>query len=255
MKTCLSITTCKRLDLFLTTVISLKKYCIDFDIIDEILHFDDSSPDDDRIKMEYCFKQLFPSTKYTKHFFERDSFDSDKRHMEIMKVWKHNIEKKNFEFCFHIEDDWKFIEYFSIKDAISVLLEHNNISLVGFSWEKKNFPPNFFIPQMIGDFWEWYYSDKYPLCDGLMYDEVEMKYLPNDSWVRIPNWPYFGFRPAIHDVKKLSKLETFKDTEISFELEFALRFAKLYKSYFHIKRICYHIGNEKSSYNLNESKR
>jgi hypothetical protein len=255
MKTCLSITTCKRLDLFLKTITSLKKYCLDFDVIDEIIHFDDSSSDEDRIQMEDCFKLLFPNTKYTKHFFEKDSFISDKRHMEIMKIWKQTIENNDSDFCFHIEDDWEFIEFFSISNAISVLSEHSNIALVGFSWEKKNFPPDFFIPQIIGDFWEWYYSDTHPLCDALMYDDVEMKYLPEGHWVKIINWPYFGFRPAIHDVKKLSKLETFIETEMSFELEFAVRFAKLYKSFLHINRICYHIGNEKSSYNLNESKR
>ena len=41
----------------------------------------------------------------------------------------------------------------------------------------------------------------------------------------------------------------------SFELEFALRFAKKYKSFLHFERICYHIGNNNSSYNLNNSER
>jgi len=255
MKICLSITTCKRLDLFLETINSLKKYCKDFEVIDEIIHFDDSSSNEDRIQMEDCFSILFPNTKYTKHYFNENSFESNKRHMEIMKIWKYVLEHEGFDYCFHIEDDWEFIDYFSIVDAVSVLSEHNDIALIGFSWEKKIFPNDFFKPKIIGNYWEWYYSNKHEINEALMFDEVEMKYLPEGHWTKIINWPYFGFRPAVHDVKKLSKLDTFKNSEMSFELEFAVRFAKLYKSFLHINRICYHIGNEKSSYNLNESKR
>ena len=255
MKTCLSITTCKRLDFFLETINSLKKYCTDFQVIDEIIHFDDSSSNEDRAQMEECFSNLFPNTKYTKHYFNENSFESNQRHMEIMKIWKYVIECEHFDYCFHIEDDWKFINYFSIMDAVSVLSEHVDIALIGFSWEKKIFPNEFFTPQIIGNFWEWYYSDKHGLNEALMLDEVEMNYMNEGGWTMITNWPYFGFRPAIHDVKKLSKLDTFKETEMSFELEFAVRFAKLYKSFLHIQRICYHIGENKSSYDLNKSKR
>jgi len=82
-----------------------------------------------------------------------------------------------------------------------------------------------------------------------------MKYLPEGDWVKVINWPYFGFRPAIHDIKKLKTIDNFNGNMDSFELEFALRFAKKYKSFLHLERICYHIGIHNSSYNLNNSER
>jgi hypothetical protein len=140
-------------------------------------------------------------------------------------------------------------------DGIDLLDDNEDIALVGYSWEKKKFPTELFTPRIIGDFWEWYYSEKHKLNESLFVDEVEIKYLPEGYWVNYINWPYFGFRPAIHDIKKLKTIDNFNENMDSFELEFALRFAKKYKSFLHLERICYHIGIHNSSYNLNNSER
>jgi hypothetical protein len=172
-----------------------------------------------------------------------------------MKIWKTNNENFNFDYVFHLEDDWLFQQNFKLLDGISLLTDNNDIALVGYSWEKKIFPPELFTARIIGDFWEWYYSEKHKLNESLFLDEVEIKYLPGGDWVNYINWPYFGFRPAIHDIKKLKTIDNFNGDMHSFELEFALRFAKKYKSFFHLERICYHIGTNNSSYNLNNSER
>jgi hypothetical protein len=249
----LTITTCKRYDLFKQTIESFVKHCEDSHIITHIIHYDDSSSNEDRIKMKNDLMFLFPNTKIHSKTFERDSFTTNKRHLEIMKLWKEEV--RYFDYVFHLEDDWLFIEDFSLLEGIELLKLNDEVALVGYSWEKKKFPVDLFTPRQIGNFWEWFYSDKHEVNELMFLDEVEMKYRPEGFWIKYVNWPYFGFRPGIHDIKKLNTLDNFNDTLTSFELEFAIRFAKKYKSFLHLERICYHIGDNISSYNLNNSKR
>jgi hypothetical protein len=251
----LTITTCKRYSLFKKTIESFKHYCLDSDLINEIFHYDDSSSIEDRVLMYSDLRSLFPNIIIHSIPFDSLNFSNGKRHMEIMKIWKSNNEKHKLDYVFHLEDDWLFTEFFNLTDSINLLKDNDDIAMVGFSWEKKDFPSEIFIPKQIGDFWEWYYSDNHEINEPLFLDTVEMKYLPDSFWVKYINWPYFGFRPAVHDVKKLSVLDTFNSNMDSFELEFAIRYSKLYKSFLHNKRICYHIGDGISSYNLNNSNR
>jgi len=252
-KIILTITSCKRYELLVRTISSLVKHCQDFNLISEILIYDDSSDENDRVKIFLDVKKFFKGKKISFKFFEKDSFNSNRRHMEIMKIWKEDI--NNFDYVFHLEDDWEFIEDFKLEDAVQILKENEEFAMAGFSWEEKKFPKDIFTPRVFGNFWEWYYSDKHELLEPLFLDEVEMKYLPEGHWVKYINWPYFGFRPAIHDIKKINTLGTFNDNMDSFELEFAIRYAKQYKSILHKRRICYHIGDELSSYTINNSNR
>jgi hypothetical protein len=48
---CLTITTSKRLDLFIQTIESFVKHCNDIELFGTIIHYDDSSSDEDRDKM------------------------------------------------------------------------------------------------------------------------------------------------------------------------------------------------------------
>jgi hypothetical protein len=251
----LTITTCKRFLLFEKTVNSFYENCLDRDLISHIIHYDDSSSDFERKEMFLLLKKLFPNVMLTSITFQSSDFKTTKRHLEIMKIWKTNNENFNFDYVFHLEDDWLFQKKFRLLEGIDLLKNHDDIALVGYSWEKKVFPPELFIPKIIGNFWEWYYSENHELNEPLFLDTVEMKYLPENVWVNVINWPYFGFRPSIHDVKKLKSFNNFNDEMDSFELEFAIRFAKKYKSFLHLERICYHIGDNISSYNLNNSKR
>ena len=58
---------------------------------------------------------------------------------------------------------------------------------------------------------------------------------------------------GLNDVNKLKKLEEFYDVDGSFELDFAVRYGKLYKSFCHVDEICKHIGDI-SAYDLNTSR-
>lgn len=248
----LTITTCKRYELFDATISSFSTHCKDIDLFDFIIHYDDSSSEDDRSRMRKKLKEIFPSKQIFNVNFEKNNFKSSRRHLEIMKIWKSQI--MLFDYVFHLEDDWLFVNDFNIREAIDLMIDNKDVSLVGFSWMKKKFPNHLPQPRQIGNFWEWFYSEKYELNEPLFLDEVEMQHLPEGQWVKYINWPYFGFRPAIHDVKKINQIDNFNDEMESFELEFAIRFSKKFKSFLHNDRICYHIGQD-SAYEINNSKR
>ena len=252
---CLTITTSKRLDLFIKTIESFVKHCNDIELFDTIIHYDDSSSDEDRDKMNSTINNLFSNKLICTRRFNQESFTTKRRHCEIMKIWKNDIESFGFDYVFHLEDDWIFIKDFNISDGIDILKNREDVALIGYSWEKKEFPADVFIPEIINGYWEWFYSTKYEINEILWLDIVEMKYLPDGHWVKMFNWPYFGFRPAIHDIAKLKTLENFNENVDGFELEFAKRFSQKFKSFLHCNRITYHIGNDNSSYDLNNSTR
>jgi len=250
---CLTITTSNRLDLFIQTIESFVKHCKDVELFDNVIHYDDSSSNEDRDKMNSILNNLFSNKLICTRRFNKESFTTKKRHCEIMKIWKKDIELLGFEYVFHLEDDWMFIKDFYLSDAIDILKNRQDIALIGYSWQQKKFPPDIFIPEIINNYWEWFYSNKYQVNEVLWLDEVEIQYLPKGHWVKIFNSPYFGFRPAIHDVKKLKTLDTFDINVDGFELEFSIRFSEKFKSFCHCDRIAYHIGKDNSSYDINNS--
>lgn len=251
----LTITSCKRLSHFKKTIESFCKYCLDLDLIDLIIWYDDSSNAEDRSEMLKILLNNFNNKKIITNFFVPDNFNTKKRHKEIMNIWKNDLSKLSIDYAFHTEDDFEYINNFSIKSGIELLKKYNDVALVGFSQEKREVPQELGQINIYGDFWEWFYLKDRPLCDGLFLDTVIMKKHPDPTyWCKYINWPYFGFRPGIHDVKKLEKLEGFYEVDGSFELEFAVRFSKLYKSFCHVNEICKHIGDV-SAYDLNVSSR
>ena len=104
----LTITTCKRIDLFERTILTFVSECEDCNLIDVIIHYDDSSSLDDRNKMFTLLNTLFPDTLIISKRFNPDSFNTNRRHLEIMKKWKEDIKFFNIDYVFHLEDDWLF---------------------------------------------------------------------------------------------------------------------------------------------------
>ncbi len=251
----ITITTCKRLNMFKQMLASLRQNLLDPDFIDIIIHYDDCSSNADRQEMYNLLETTFPNKFIFTRTFERDSFNTLKRHMEIMKEWKSDLCKMNLDYVFHTEDDFLYLKNFSLSEASCLLKDDKNVAYVGFSQELREFPDEYKNIKQIGNFWEWVYDENKPVLTNLFLDKVVInKSKIPGFWCYYINWPYFSFRPGIHDVKKLSNISTFREETISFELEFSIRYAKLYKSFFHIDEICTHIGDE-SAYTLNQSNR
>ena len=253
----LTITSSKRFDLFEKTILSLSTHLLDKDFIDIIIHYDDSSCDNDRLRMKQLLATCF-GTKIIHHvFLNKNDIKSNKRHMEIMKMWKANNELMNIDYVFHTEDDFIYTKDFCLNEAANLLKSNPDVALVGFSQQIRKVPEKYQPIKLFNKiYWEWIYDKTSPLLSGLFMDEtiMEKNNIPG-YWCLYINWPHFGFRPGLHDIDKLKKLETFTDKMDSFELEFAIRYSELYKTYCHVDEICSHIGTEISSYQLNNSSR
>ena len=251
----LTITSCKRAEHFKKTLISFERYCIDKDLIDLIIWYDDNSTSEDRLEMLKTLLSIFKNKKIITNFFSENSFNTKKRHKEIMNLWKMDITNLSLDYVFHTEEDFEYVSEFSISEAIEFLKNKEDVAMVGFSQEKREIPKEVGEINIQGNYWEWFYVKDRPILDHLFFDTVIMRKHPDPSyWCKYINWPYFSLRPGLHDVNKLKKLEEFYDVDGSFELDFAVRYGKLYKSFCHVDEICKHIGDI-SAYDLNTSSR
>lgn len=245
----LTITTCKRYYLFYETLQSFLHNCKDLPIIDMVIHYDDSSSSVDRVRMHIDLMDTFKVPICHRYF---DTIDTANRHAFIMKHWKQDLEQYGVDYVFHLEDDWFFIEPFSIGATLPVLKESEEIAYVGFSQPIRE--TTVYEIKTVGDYWEWIYDREKPIQESLFEDTAIIREHPNIGfWCNYINWPSFTFRPGVHDVEKLKKLDNFK-LQLRFEMEFGIRYSKTYTSFNHKKRICKHIG-KLSAYDLLQSNR
>jgi len=253
--------TCKRLSLFIETVTTLKKRCLDIDMFDLVIHYDDSSTDDDRNVMTKLLHNLFPTQLILQKYYEKESFETNKRSMEIMNRLQKDITLLGVKYIFHIEDDWAFIEDFIIKDGLDILKNNDNIGYIGYHYPYRNKIEKLFGGRkMLGDYWEMLYFSDRPICSNLFFDEEETLFHQNyfnvpDFWCYFINWPPYSFRPGIHDIEKINSIGNFDYDVGSVELEFAKKYVKKYTGYSHIRRKCVHSGEYYSAFNINNSQR
>ena len=110
----LTITTCKRFDLFEKTINSIIN-CFDIELIDFWFCVDDNSSDEDRKTMQ----RLYPF--FTFYFKTKE----EKGHPRSMNIIKKHLKTP---YQLHLEDDWKFfVKRSFIKNALDVLSCNANI--------------------------------------------------------------------------------------------------------------------------------
>jgi hypothetical protein len=241
----LTITTCKRYDLFKRTIQSFSSHCKDLHTISNIIHYDDSSEQEERELMRQNLINTFSHSQLFERTVNPEDIQSGKRHCEIMCAWKEDL--TGSDYIFHLEDDWEFTVDFTLLDLVDFIKSKPNVAYVGVSQQERQAPDHIQI-ELEGSFWKWYYDDKQPLMVNLFYD--------TNTNSNLINWPYFGLRPGMHDVSKLSEIDTFVcSTNLPFELEFATRFSEKYIAYCTRTAWCVHIGDSTSSYILNNSDR
>jgi hypothetical protein len=255
----LSITSCKRIHLLTRVLKAFTVFCEDFENIDNVIFIDDSSSDEDKVNMEKILYELFPNKNIIIQHFYQDSFPDNYRHSRVLNHWRDELIRTNTEYCFHLEDDYLFVDFFNISKTIDVLEDHSEYGLVNFSQSYKKFPENI-KPKIIGDYWEWYYDKNLPLNCNLFMDDVGAIQTPiPDFWMTYINWPSFSLRPGVHNVNRLLSIGEFStsyDTEnMRTELEFALRWSEKFKSLchkrFHIINLAMDSSN--SAYTINNS--
>lgn len=250
----LTITTSRRFNLFERTIKSFRERCLDFSCINKIFHFDDSSSEEERNQMKQRMESLFPGCEIETKYFERYDLGI-RRHCEIINFLMMSL-KRQSDFNFHLEDDWFFEKDFSLTECIDFLKKNSDVAFVGVSQPLRNFP-NDIKPVIIDGFWKWYYDDTREILSNLFIDSKMMELRNQEGyWCYYINWPYFGFRPGVWDVEKISHSEKINcESKSSFELQFAIDLSKKYVSFNKLEAICTHIGEDVSSYDLNQSER
>jgi GR25 family glycosyltransferase involved in LPS biosynthesis len=225
----LTITTCKRFDLFEKTINSIIN-CVDIDQIDFWFCVDDNSSDDDRQKM----KELYP-------FFEFYFKDiKEKGHPQSMNIIRNYVKTP---YVFHLEDDWKFfVKRNYIKDAIDIIESNksigqclfnknyaeieSDIDIKGGTYHTTNSGLRYFIHEYCRTQEEtnnW--KNKYGNCKSSFY------------------WPHWSLRPSLLRTYIFKDIGEFNEQISHFEMDYAHKYAnKGYVSAFFEGIYCLHTG-------------
>lgn len=217
----LSITTCKRLELFEKTINSVLNNWIDIDSIDYWFCVDDNSDENDREIM----KQKYPFFDY---YFKKIN---EKGHRKSMNIIFEKLKQLKPTYWIHLEDDFLFFDKMEyVKEGIIGLknLSKHNVKQVLF---------NRCYAEIIED---------YHIKGFIEYDNYCIhEYKPNKDFLYKNNhyWPHYSLRPSIILVDDLLLLGNYDSENHYFELDYANKWtANGYNSAFFNKITNKHIG-------------
>ena len=210
----LTITTCRRRDLFDRSMDSFLRNCTDIDAIDRWICIDDGSSDQDRAAMA----ERYP-------FFEFIWKDNtNKGHARSMEILRAEVSSP---YWMHLEDDWEFFAPDSyVSRAIAILEDDPFIGQVLFNRNYAELASERDIP---GGELRTTARGKQPYRVHIhaepgteafeIFNRDIGKNRPTNSW-----WPNFSFRPSMLRTSAINEIGAFSIEPIHFELEFAQRF-------------------------------
>jgi len=208
----LSITTCKRLDLFKPTMNSVIN-CLDIELIDEWLCVDDNSSEEDRKEMQ----ELYPF--FT--FIWKDI--NDKGHPRSMNIIKNKVKTP---YLFHLEDDWKF---FTKKNYIQECLDVLNVNnVIGQCLINKNYTETSEdISIKGGIFRQTNFGTRYYEHEYVRTEEEKNAWLNKYGNCLSSNyWPHFSLRPSLLRTSLFSIVGDFNENIGHFEMDYAYRYVE-----------------------------
>jgi len=220
-KVTLSITTCRRLDLFKATVCSFLNTCTDIDRIDRFLCIDDHSSADDRAEMQ----ALFP-------FFEFVwKTGAERGHAHSLNLIREQVQTP---WLLHLEDDWHFFARRAyVTECLALLESDPRLGQVLFN---RNYAETLEDRDFAGGIREYLPPNMVPF--------VRHQYFPADSDAyqrfvreypgRLNNayWPHYSLRPSVLRTEIFKTVGEYAITG-HFELDYARRFtAAGYRSVF-----------------------
>ena len=233
----LSITSCKRLDLFTETVNSILNHWTDADQIESWFCVDDNSSKEDRAKM----KKLYPwMTFYHKT-------PEEKGHRQSMNIIWNKMKETKPKYWIHMEDDFLFHTKRSyVSDSIKFLQSQTNIKQVLFN---RAYSETIRDVDMRGYL---------PVSPGYVVHDYKIGQFP---YRNCHYWPHYSFRPSMIDVQTVLSLGNYDSPNTFFEMDYAGKWVDAgYKSAFFDMVTCRHTGrltserNDKSvknAYDLN----
>ena len=201
----LTITTCKRVELFERTVESFRRCCRDHERIQEWICIDDSSSAEDRARM----KARFP-------FFTWVWKDEKTRgHAHSMNLLAELVRAGGFEYVLHLEDDWEFFETRDwIGDALDVLAQHPDCGQVLLNRNYAEVPEDRDIHGGL--------VRTTPRGTGYrlhVHDTAAVTHGRSNAW-----WPHYSLRPSLTRAEVFQRVGRFDPGVDHFELDYARRY-------------------------------
>lgn len=207
----LTITSCKRFDLFEQTVNSFIASCTDLEKIDTWFCVDDNSSEEDRKKM----KTLYPFfTFYFKTIRE-------KGHPQSMNIIRNFVKTP---YIFHLEDDWKFfVKKNFISEALEIMGQNKQIKQVLIN---KNYAETETDNITGGEFHTTLRGLRYFIHEFVNSDEKKVEW--HNKYPNAKNhcnyWPHFSFRPSLIQTSIFKDLGEFNEKISHFEMEYSFKY-------------------------------
>ena len=231
----LTITTCKRLNLFEQTMISILRTWKDIDKIDYFFCVDDNSSAEDRASMQ----SQFPFFNYYM------KSEKEKGHRESMNIIWNKLRELTPTYWIHLEDDWQYLtsEHY-VSRGIALLDKYENQK----------------IHQLV-------FNREY----GLMLQDMDRTsgvLLERGVWLHTQTevkgrncayWPHYSMQPSIVRTSTILSLGNYDSANTFFERDYANKYAAAgYKTMFFDGIFSLHIGKQHwekdgmNAYALNE---
>jgi GR25 family glycosyltransferase involved in LPS biosynthesis/glycosyltransferase involved in cell wall biosynthesis/GT2 family glycosyltransferase len=209
-----TITSCRRPELFDRTINSFLSCCTDVDRVGRWICVDNGSSDADRRRM----RELYP-------FFEFQYTEpTDERHADSMNRLREAVTGR---YWLHLGDDWQFFwrgPY--VENALTILRDDPQIAQVAFN---RNYGETLECRRIVG-------GDARTTAGGTLryrvHEQIEpgtpewdryLESLPAGA-VTAAHWPHFTLRPSLMRTDAIKALGPFDTAPGHFELQFARRY-------------------------------
>jgi len=217
----LTITTCKRLDLFQKTVRSMLNMWTDLGDVDFFFCVDDASSEEDRKAMvtEFPFFSYYMKT------------DEERGHRESMNIIWTKLNEVKPDYWIHLEDDWLYFRKKGyVKEAIQLLekYESQDIHQVVFN---RNYGVIYEDMDRVGGI---------DLGDAILHEKRDGLVGKNCGY-----WPHYSLQPSMVRARVILALGDYSSPNVFFERDYANKyFAAGYKTIFFPSMYSNHIGKQ-----------
>lgn len=222
-----TITSCKRLPLFIQTIDSFIRCCVDKILIKEFICIDDNSSEDDRTVMV----EKYPFIKYV--FKSED----EKGHAKSMQMITDMV---TTPYMFHLEDDWLTTNRICLSDLIEILGNDVSIKQVVLNRNYQEIP----TISVVGGIERYTRGNlRYFVHEHSSTSEQrdEMVQRHGKDKLFCDYWPHFSLNPSLIDTS-IFKVLQFKDVP-GFERQFAEEYVRCgWVTAFCQELNCHHIG-------------
>jgi GR25 family glycosyltransferase involved in LPS biosynthesis/GT2 family glycosyltransferase len=223
-----TITTCKRLDLFRRTMTSFMHNCTDLHLVDRWLCVDDNSSDEDRRVM----RDLYPFVEFIW------KTPAEKGHAVSMNRLRQEIKTP---WVWHMEDDWEFIRAAPyLSECLQVLQEDTGYGQCLVNQNYMEIASD--LPTIKGGIpCTTTGGVRYLEHEHLSRDVFAAKY--GEGQLQNAYWPHYSLRVGLTRRQVFETVGAFSEVSEHFELEYARRYlAKEYKTTFLRGIAAIHIG-------------